>query len=83
MKNLKLFLSGFMQVFLVVLNTYFIAKDILTGVIICSFGISYFWSHNVKKVAFGKEVDRIIYATGAMSGGVLGYFLGKLLISLQ
>lgn len=79
---MKIFISGFIQVFLVVLNTYFISKDNVVGIIICSFGISYFWSHNVKKVAFGTEKDRIIYASGAMTGGVLGYFLGKLINTL-
>lgn len=76
---MKIFISGFIQVFLVVLNTYFISKDNVFGIIICSFGISYFWSHNVKKVAFGTEADRIIYATGAMTGGLAGYYLGKLI----
>lgn len=74
---MRLFASGFIQVFLVVLNTYFISKDFITGIILCSFGISYFWSHNVKKVAFGKETARLIYSLGAMSGGVAGYFLAK------
>ena len=82
MSCFKLFLSGFMQVFLVVLNTYFISKDFITGVILCSFGISYFWSHNVKRVAFGKEIDRMVYAAGAMAGGVTGFYLGKILINL-
>ena len=77
-KIMKLFTSGFIQVFLVVLNTYFISKDFITGIILCSFGISYFWSHNVKKVAFGKETERIIYSSGAMAGGVAGYFLAKI-----
>ena len=76
---MKIFISGFIQVFLVVLNTYFISKDNVTGIIICSFGISYFWSHNVKKVAFGTEKDRIIYSFGAMTGGLLGYLSGKIL----
>lgn len=82
MEKLKIFISGFIQVFLVVLNTYFISKDNVVGIIICSFGISYFWSHNVKKVAFGTEADRIIYAAGAMTGGVLGYFIGNILNSI-
>ena len=73
---IKIYISGFIQVFLVVLNTYFISKENLIGVVICSFGISYFWSHNVKKIAFGNEKDRIVYSFGAMTGGVLGYFLG-------
>ena len=76
---MKIFISGFIQVFLVVLNTYFISKDNVTGIIICSFGISYFWSHNVKKVAFGTEKDRIVYSFGAMTGGLLGYLSGKIL----
>lgn len=75
---IKLFFTGFIQVFLVVLNTYFISKDFIFGIVACSFGISYFWSHNVKKVAFGNEKMRIIYATGAMIGGIIGYFLGKI-----
>lgn len=76
---MKIFISGFIQVFLVVLNTYFISKENVTGIIICSFGISYFWSHNVKKVAFGTEKDRIVYSFGAMTGGLLGYLSGKIL----
>lgn len=76
---MKLFATGFIQVFLVVLNTYFISKDWMPGIVVCSFGISYFWSHNVKKVAFGSERDRIIYAAGAMVGGCAGYGLGKIL----
>ena len=76
---MKIFISGFIQVFLVVLNTYFISKDNVTVIIIFIFGISYFWSHNVKKVAFGTEKDRIIYSFGAMTGGLLGYLSGKIL----
>lgn len=52
-----LFITGFMQVFLVVLNTYFIGKEFIIGIIICGFLISYIWSHNVKKVAFGSEFE--------------------------
>ena len=80
MSYFKLAFSGFIQVFLVVLNTYFIAKEQILGVILCSFGISYFWSHNVKKVAFGTETHRLIYALGAMSGGVAGFYLAKILV---
>lgn len=81
MDKTKLIFSGFLQVFLVVLNTYFIAKDQIIGVIFCSFGISYFWSHNVKKVAFGSEGDRLLYALGAMLGGVTGFYTAKILTS--
>lgn len=76
---LKLFLTGFIQVFLVVLNTYCISKDWIPGIVVCSFGISYFWSHNVKKVAFGTEKHRVAYSSGALVGGLCGYFIGKIL----
>lgn len=77
---MRIFLTGFMQVFLVVINTYFISKGFLIGIIICGFLISYIWSHNVKKIAIGSEKERIIYSVGAMSGSVIAYYFGKLLI---
>ena len=52
MDRIKLFTTGFTQVFLVVLNTYFITREFLFGILACGFLISFVWSHNVKKVAF-------------------------------
>ena len=80
MTQLRLFFTGFLQVFLVVLNTYFISKDSVLGLTICGFGISFIWSHNVRKVAFGNQMDRIIYSIGAMIGSVAGFHLGKILL---
>ena len=77
---MKLFTTGFLQVFFVVINTYFISKSYLLGIIICGFIISFIWSHNVKKIAFGSEYDRFIYSLGAMSGSLIAYFLGKIII---
>lgn len=37
---------------------------------------------NVMKFVFGKEIERMIYAAGAMAGGVTGFYLGKILINL-
>ena len=79
MNRIALFATGFSQVFLVVLNTRFIAKEFLLGIIICGFFISFIWSHNVKKVAFGSEWDRIVYASGAMAGSVIAFYFGKLI----
>lgn len=77
MDKIKLFTTGFTQVFLVVLNTYFITRDFLLGILACGFLISFVWSHNVKKVAFGSEWDRIIYSLGAMTGSILAFYFGK------
>jgi hypothetical protein len=34
----------------------------------------------VKKIAIGSEKERIIYSVGAMSGSIIAYYFGKLLI---
>jgi hypothetical protein len=69
---MKLFITGFTQVFFVAINTYFISKAIYGGVLICGFLISFIWSWNVKKVAFGNMKDRIYYSLGAGFGSLAG-----------
>lgn len=69
---MKLFATGFIQVFFVAVNTYFLAHQVYLGVLIASFMISLVWSFNVKKIAFGGKADRIIYALGASVGAVAG-----------
>jgi len=66
--------------FFVVINTYFIGKDFWVGVLICGFLISFIWSFNVKKVAFGTIKDRIIYSLGACVGSGTGLLLSKIVI---
>lgn len=69
---MKLFITGFTQVFFVAINTFFISKAIYGGVLICGFLISFVWSWNVKKVAFGNIQDRIWYSCGAGIGSFFG-----------
>ena len=76
---MKLFLTAFLQVFLVSANTLFIANLLYPGIVIAGFGISWFWSGNVKRVSIGSTRDRLIYSTGAMLGGVSGVTLANLL----
>ncbi len=76
---MKLFLTGFLQVFFVAINTWFITQRNYYGVLIVSFLISFIWSFNVKKVAFGKMKDRIIYSVGAAIGGITGLIIGGFL----
>lgn len=75
-----LFITGFLQVFFVAINTYFITKRFYIGVAIVSFLISFIWSFNIKKVAFGSMKDRIIYSLGACAGGLLGLYLSTKII---
>ena len=76
---MNLLLTSFIQVYFVAANTLFIAKGNYTAVFICSFAISFVWTLNVKKVAFGNMKDRIIYATGAALGGVCGLLTANLI----
>ncbi len=70
--NLTLFVTGFLQVFFVAVNTYFIASKNIYGTLIAGFIISLIWSFNVKKMAFGSVLDRFVYAFGAAVGSACG-----------
>lgn len=71
-QDLKLFATGFMQVFFVAINTYFISTKNLYGTVVAGFVISLIWSFNVKKIAFGDTSDRVLYAFGASFGSLCG-----------
>jgi hypothetical protein len=78
--DLKLFSTAFLQVFLVSANTYFISQVTWIGIAICGFWISYLWTINVQKVTFGNIIDRIIYASGAMCGGLCGVLISMMIV---
>jgi membrane associated rhomboid family serine protease len=42
--------------------------------------ISFIWSWNVKKVAFGTLSDRIVYASGAAFGSIVGLLVSTLIL---
>jgi hypothetical protein len=72
MKSFKLFLTAFVQVYLVAINTICLAHSVWVGVAIMSFFISFTWTYNVSKIAIGAMRDRIIYSAGAMLGSICG-----------
>lgn len=61
-------------------NTTFIAHYKLIPNLLTAFAISYIWTWNVKKIAFGAEADRWAYSTGAALGSVAGTVLAGLLV---
>ena len=63
---INLFFRGWLQVFLVSAQTYFITKQYWPGVAIGGFGISFIWTLNVRSMAFGGWAERLIYSTGAI-----------------
>jgi hypothetical protein len=81
-QKLSLITTGFIQVYFVSVNTYFLAKEIEIGVLIAAFMISLIWSYNVKRVAFGSIQDRLSYAAGASIGSYLGLKTSSFLVSI-
>jgi len=77
---IRLFSTAYLQVLLVSANTYFISRIAWMGIAVCCFGISYLWTLNVKKISAGTQAERIIYATGAMFGGLTGVVIGKFIL---
>jgi len=74
-QEILLFLSGFFQVLLVAINTYQLAHHKWIGSFVIGFLISFVWTFNVKRIAFGKLAERLLYALGAAFGTVAGLLL--------
>ncbi|HTF81281.1 MAG TPA: hypothetical protein VL947_06140 [Cytophagales bacterium] len=74
---MKLFTTGFLQVFFVAVNTFFIAKGFSVGVVTCGFLISFIWSYNVKKISIGTLKERVLYSSGAGTGSLLGMWTSQ------
>lgn len=79
-ENIGLFLTAFLQVFLVAMNVVFIHHDKIFALVITGFAISLVWTLNVKRVAFGGWADRFVYATGAGVGTLIGYYLSNYIV---
>ena len=75
-------LTGFTQVFLVAMNTVYIAKGNYPLAFATSCGISYVWTRNVSRVALGRERDRWIYSLGAATGCISGMMLARYLLGV-
>jgi len=69
---MKGFLLAYIQVALVVCNTWQIANGKIVGAVIVGFLISFVWTLNVKRVAFGCLKDRLVYSSGACLGTLSG-----------
>jgi hypothetical protein len=77
---LKLFATAFFAVFLTTANTYFVSRVAWIGIGVCCFGISYLWTLNVRRISASSNIERIVYSTGAMLGGLLGVYVSKFFI---
>jgi hypothetical protein len=77
---MRIFVTGFIQVYFVAINTYFLAHSFYLGVFMAAFLISMIWSYNVKRVAFGSTRVRIIYSFGAALGAVAGLGTSEIIL---
>jgi hypothetical protein len=77
-----LFFTALIQVSFVAMNVNFISNGKVLPMLMTSFVLSLVWTFNVKKVAFGNIVDRMIYAGGAMCGTGIGFLMSHYIIKV-
>lgn len=75
----RTFTFAYLQVMLVVVNTWQVANQKFLGAIIVGFLISLVWTLNVKRVAFGEWSTRLIYCLGASFGTASGLLITQLI----
>jgi hypothetical protein len=73
----QLAFTGFLQVIFVSMNTIYVTRGAWVALIVTSFCISFLWSGNVKRIAFGDMGDRIVYASGAALGCLVGVLVAQ------
>lgn len=77
---MKIFLTAFLQVGLVAINTLLITKLLWVGIFAVSFFISFLWAFNVSKVSVSTTQSKLTYAFGAGCGAITGLLLINLVI---
>jgi len=77
--RMSVFITSFLQVTFISMNVVFISKGAVIPMLCTGFSISMLWTFNVKKMAFSNLTDRVVYATGAMIGTLVGYFITTLI----
>lgn len=65
------------QVAAVAANTVFLQANAVAAILISSYLISYTWTRNVKRLAFGTELDRHVYAASCMIGAAIGWAVAR------
>lgn len=76
----KIFLTSFLQISLVAINTYLIQHLMWLGIFIISFLISLLWAFNVAKISMSSVNEKIVYGFGAGCGAITGLFILKLFL---
>lgn len=77
---MKTFLTSFVQIGLVAVNTYFIQQLNYIAIFIVSVLISIMWCYNVAKVSVSTINQKLTYSLGAGCGAVSGLLIVKHLL---
>lgn len=75
----RVVLTGYVQVLLVVVNTWMIAHNKYGAAIFVGFFISLVWTLNVKSVTVGTWGERIMYSLAATAGTATGLLIPHLI----
>lgn len=78
---MKTFLTSFLQVGLVAINTFLITHLYWLGIFIVSSLISLLWAFNVSKIAISTINQKLIYALGAGCGAITGLLILKTILT--
>jgi hypothetical protein len=78
----QLFVTAFLQVAFVAMNVVFISDGRIIPMLATGVMISFVWTLNVKKIAFGGWADRIVYSIGAMIGTGIGYAMSNMIMKM-
>ena len=78
-ERVQLFLMAVTMVFLVSCQMYQIANGRFTGAMITAFILGIVWSLTIKAIAFGNNLDRVVYSVGAVVGTGLSMGLTDLI----
>jgi len=74
----KLFITGFIQVYFVAINTVFLSQSNYFGVLVAAFLISLVWSWNVHRISVSTWKEKLTYSAGAAIGSLAGLLTTKL-----
>lgn len=74
---IRTFIYAYLQVMLVVINTWQVAHQKFVGAVIVGFLISLVWTFNIKRIAFGEWETRLTYCLGASLGTASGLIITK------
>lgn len=62
---------------LITLNTWFIANNRISFILVTSFCISLTWAFNVKSMSTSNWIDKIYYSLGAVCGTATALLMTK------